>query len=148
MKNTVYFILLIFLLSGCDDDKDGASRTALLTGGSSKQWNITAQTPANDDPNCGPSQAYAQDNTWTFFADGDFTFDRGAIFENETCGDFGNFEGTWTFEEDDTRIFVATGTGPTWVIMDGEIISLSKNELVVGVEVEPGEYYKLTFTPK
>jgi hypothetical protein len=142
-------IPFLFLLTIACDDDESPSNLQLLTNGSSKGWVMTLA--ASTDEECGSPQAdRVKDNTWTFFADGKFMFDGGAITESGDCGDMRNTTGTWEFLENETvlKVFAAYDTDDpeyeiNMTLFVGTIKTLTETTLVIEVDGEEG-----TFTAK
>ena len=138
MTKKILIISLILFLSACDKDKDNEtpipSKTELLTAGSQKDWYIFSSTPESPCPS-------SVDDTWTFFADGQFEFDHGTVTEDEgeECGDFVNLEGTWEFSSDEKNITIvalrAKGSTEDFdtpvTIGSGVITELTEGRMVV-----------------
>lgn len=143
MKLRYLIIAVVTIAFSCNDDEKESkkTKTELLTGGSSKSWYITAETPEEEDPNCRPSADREKDNSWTFYADGKFVFDHGTITETETCGDVINFTGTWEFTNNETGIIIAHPTFGEFA--NGTIYKLEEREFIVG-----GGDARVTYTPK
>jgi hypothetical protein len=76
-----------------------ADANSLLTGKSAKLWTLHASTAATD---CPVTNRIHSDNTYTFYSNGTFEFDHGAITEDPNCkenccSDMVNLIGTWKF---------------------------------------------------
>jgi hypothetical protein len=147
MKKLLIFILFAFL-TACDDEEKTPSKTELLTNGSSKSWNLTASSDTETD--CPPDSERSKDNTWTFHADGNFTYDHGEITESETCGDLKNITGTWSFQEDETKlkIFAHHNTDDPDDVFNDELfthplVEITDSKFILNIN---GVY--ATFTPK
>jgi hypothetical protein len=91
MKKLVTMVLVssMLLSISCDDKEKTKSKEELLTGGSSKSWNIVfdSSDESEDDPSCTVSATKNTDNQWIFNVDGSFRFNNGTITEVEDCED-------------------------------------------------------------
>ena len=140
MVGKIFAFALLFAAIGCrNDDLDIKTKTQLLTGGSSRSWNITEESPEDEDPLCRPSADYAKDNTWTFSADGNFSFDHGAIVGNESCSDIISFTGTWEFTENESKIVVTADPDIGSFQLSGTITALHDEHFII-------EDYGMQFT--
>jgi hypothetical protein len=77
------------------------SKAALLAGSTQKDWYLASQTPEPVMAPCQSSSPQSMDNTWTFYADGTFIYNNGAVTEDDSCNgadccsDLANLEGSW-----------------------------------------------------
>jgi hypothetical protein len=108
MKKTLLIVSVVLSIFSCDKDEKELtppppppSKTELLTGGTQKSWSVFSSTPE------APCSSSADDK-WTFFSNGTFEYDHGDVTESEDseCGDLINFEGTWAFESEETKITI------------------------------------------
>jgi hypothetical protein len=155
MKRSPLLIASMMLVAiACSKDEDKpVSKKELLTNNSSKSWNITDETPADLEPGCGPSSDGAKDNTWTFYADGKFTFDHGTVVEESesSCSDFINITGTWSFTDNESKLLIVAekDTDNPDEVRDAETIfhadikKLTKDALVLA-----SSGTEATFSPK
>ena len=142
----IFLAPLVFIgLLACSDD-ESPSKTQLLTNGSFKAWFIS--TAPNSD--CEGIENMSNDNTWTFFNDGKFTFDRGTVTEAGDCSDIKNVTGTWKFEENETkiRIHVSYNTDDSSDIIDQELVFASIVELAADKMVLDMDGSAATFNPR
>jgi hypothetical protein len=149
MKKLLLPAIFVFLLA-CDDD-EAPSKTELLTNNSSKSWNVTGDSSDDeDDEGCSVNSERSKDNTWTFYSDGKFTYDHGEVTETETCGDFKNITGTWSFLEDEKklRIFILYNTDDPTDVLNDELFSANLIEISADKFVLENDGIQLTFTPK
>jgi hypothetical protein len=97
-------MLLSFLYFGSYDTKE--DRLRLLSGQSNKTWYLYSQGADN------MCAAIQDDNSYLFYADGTFEFDRGMLTEeagciNENCcSDMVNIIGRWKLIHDQKRLRV------------------------------------------
>ncbi len=88
-------IILFFLFTG-----NQYSPEELLSGTGQKTWYLTAMSPDKSGA-CSISSVHCQDNSWTFYSDGSFEYDHGALTidpecEGEgCCSDMVNLVGKW-----------------------------------------------------
>ena len=133
-KNLLILTLLLTILSCEKDEREitPPSKTELLTNGNQKSWFVFSSSP---DDACSSSA----DDSWTFFSDGTFEYDHGDVTEGDDgCGDLINFEGSWTFtnEESDITIVALRATGSTdnmdpLTVVDGSLTVLTEDRLVI-----------------
>jgi hypothetical protein len=102
------------------------------------------------------------DNTWTFFADGSFEFDHGAItqdpdcMEEGCCTDLVNIIGNWSLTENGTMIkvmFLHEKDNPSNTLNEeffsAEIDKLDENTLQISLTDKiPGEKQSYEFRAK
>lgn len=151
-----------FIFTDCSKANDAKtpSKEELLTGNSSKSWNITFSSfdEEESDESCKSVNAFQADNKWIFKVGGDFEFDNGSIYEIANCptcncGDFSHFVGNWTLSSKDT--LRVTGNGriesngqitpfDEVEVLRTKITSITANEIIIGVK--PTAYIK--FEPK
>lgn len=87
------------------------TKVRLLCGDSFKSWALYDQSPEGIGT-CSSSSDISRDNTYTFFADGKFTFDHGQITDDDDCegehccGDIINVTGQWYFANDGRGIVI------------------------------------------
>jgi hypothetical protein len=144
MKRVLFSLLILVVVFACkDDEKEEKTKTQLLTNGSSKAWNITDESPLDEDPNCRPTAEYILDNSWTFYADGKFTYDHGTVTDSESCGDLINFFGTWTLTNNESVFTIEADESFSPLVITGTLKSLTETSFVV--EHTGGT---VTFTPK
>jgi len=148
--NKITFILILATAMACHDhsDEKTPSKEELLTGNSSKNWNVTfsSDDASETDVSCKAVSEISADNVWTFKTKGKFAFSNGTITEMsgcETCqcSDFADLVGTWTLTSADTLSVIATGViesnGDTTAldpeeILRNKITSITTTEFVLG----------------
>lgn len=121
----LYAAIIIFSMMSCNEN-DEASDTAqkeMLTAGSAKSWNITAETPEKADPECRPDAEFIRDNSWVFYRNGNFKFEGGKVKGNGKCSDFINFMGTWGMTDDNSlKILAQHSAEDPDIVFNGEVI--------------------------
>ena len=141
MKKTILFCSVLLTILACNNDEKeqtpSPSKTELLTGGASKTWYVFSTTP---DDRC----ASGSDDTWTFYADGTLTYDHGTVTEDEQgeCSDLINFEGTWSFANNETVITIialrAAGASEDMdeplTIASGTVTTLTGDRMVITLQ--------------
>lgn len=133
MKKILSVLLICVVVVACNKDDESPSKTNLLTGGTQKGWYVYSITP-DEDEDC----TSGDDDTYTFFADGKFQYNHGAIVEAGDCSDLANFDGTWAFTNSEGKIVITavkeTG-GDTFdeplEIANATITSISADKLVL-----------------
>lgn len=88
----ILFITLIgFPFKGTED------RKILLSGNSSKSWRIAAFSTDGAGTSCESSSEVIQDDSYTFFAEGNFVFDGGEILyePDDECETVASASGFW-----------------------------------------------------
>jgi hypothetical protein len=122
------------------------SKTDLLTNGSQKSWSFYSMTP---DERCSS----IADDTWIFFANGTFEYSRGTVTADaaNTCRDFVNVTGTWSFSNSETNISVTAlqekgnpSNVFSVIMLQGQITVLEDNRLVV-VKTNPADNTQTNF---
>ena len=139
------------------EEEEPPTKTELLTGGSVKFWNVSKQEPEEEDlnPTCKTTSPIAMDNSWRFYANGDFLFDSGEITEDATCdttgccGDMRNLTGTWEFLEGESKLFIYTlhDTDDPDYVIDDTLFVTNINSLTAEELILEDEGYKLTLVP-
>jgi hypothetical protein len=131
-------------------------KTSLISGATHKQWFLYSKAP-DEAGSCISSAPLSRDNTYTFYANGTFEFDHGAITEDATCQgedcctDFVNLTGTWRFtnSQKGLRIIALHETGNTAnaqkiVLYNGTIEYLDESVLKFS-QSDPSTNIKYTF---
>lgn len=151
MKHMTLMILTLISIFACDRGTTPApTKTDFLTSGSQKSWYPFSSTP---DDACGS----ISDDTWTFFANGTFTYDHGTITEdvNNNCGDLINLEGSWEFSNNETTLTVtglreagASTDNLSLTLMQGDVTLLDNDRLVVSTTGPNSVQYIIEFRKK
>jgi hypothetical protein len=152
MKKLALLILAVLSVISCDKkDDETPTKLKLLTNGSSKNWNITDESPEDSDEGCRPSAPFIMDNTWTFKSNGEFFFDHGTITEGSTCSDFKNLTGNWSFQENESKLLITlrVNTDDPDDTFDNDTLALATIETLTSSSmVLENSNYQATFTPK
>ena len=152
MNKVLFLAALIAMISwsGCKDNEEPQKpKLEMLTGSSSKTWNISSQS-IDDDQNtksvCKSTSARSMDNRWEFFSNGNFEFDNGTVVgdascqETGCCSDMINLYGTWAFQTNDTYLVItARGSLENGVriplnpeqIMNARIMKFTDTQLIL-----------------
>ncbi len=147
MKNKALYLIALLIGSYACNDKEAKSpsREELLTGNSTKSWNITSSIFDADEEHetCKSTSPINTDNKWMFSKDHSFEFNNGIITEGDDCTgcctDFANLKGTWSLfsNEDSLSIVVDTridnGIETTFdsdELLRGKITKLTETELI------------------
>jgi hypothetical protein len=86
--------------------------TEVLAGTNSKSWYLYSSTPEANIASCKTSHPLSLDNTFTFYANGTYEFDHGAVTEDPACmsenccSDLINISGTWKFTNNQTGLVI------------------------------------------
>ena len=142
------FALFALVALSCDKDDEKPSKTQLLTNGSTKSWNVTAESPADEDEDCRPSSAHNADNSWNFSKDGSFTYDHGTLTEGTQCSDLINLTGNWSFQENGSRLLITISqatdnpslTFDNETLLSAEIKSLSATSMTLVMNGQEATY--------
>ncbi len=155
MKNLSLIFCFVLAVACSDDDASGdIDRTLLLAGEVSKNWRLAGESSDVSEtvPSCRSTSDRAQDNTYTYFANGNMEWDNGEITEGpeeNSCGDFRNLVGEWRFINDQATIVwtLERDRDDPSIIIDQtdtlNIFLLESDTLVLGDESE-----WLSFVPK
>lgn len=158
-KLSILILPIIGACSGDEENEPKLSDAELLTGGSQKEWVITAEVPEDEIESCRPDSPIFIDNTYTFYKDGKMTFDHGTITEDPNCmeanccGDLINFTGTWEFTNNGKNLKVVMGydTDDVNNVIDEDLFdlpfTLSVDKLII-IETLNGVQHTITFSPK
>jgi hypothetical protein len=144
-------LLLVLVTISCDKDNEKPSKVKLLTNGSTKSWNITNETPPDDDADCRPDSEFLVDNSWNFSADGSFTFDHGTVTEGTSCSDLINLTGNWSFEDGGSKLHITLDhatDNPQLVFNDETFFSLDIKSLTATKLIVTEIGTEITFTAK
>lgn len=101
MHNLLSITLFFLFITPATKSTSPESKADLLAGSTQKSWHLAARTPEPAEASCRTASAHSQDNTWTFYTNGTFTYDNGSITEDSTCdgpgccSDLANLEGSW-----------------------------------------------------
>jgi len=132
IRLTLALLFIAFIITYCSKNDAKPSKTELLTGNSSKSWNITFSSLDNDesDESCKTVNSFSGDNAWIFKKNGDFEFSNGSIYEIPNChacgcSDWVDLVGTWSLSAQDTLVITANGR----IESDGQITALDEEEL-------------------
>jgi hypothetical protein len=151
MKKMTLLILTLISIFACDNEEStpAPSNSDFLTSGSQKSWYIFSGTPGSP---CGSAS-----DSWTFFANGTFTYNHGTITDDATnpCGDLVNLEGTWQFSSDETTITVialreagSNTNNLSLTLMEDKITTLDNDRLVVNSTGSNNIQYTTEFRKK
>ncbi|GEM_PF-2815221 len=158
MKKALVFFCVVGLLAGCSNDDEGnesISNLELLAGKVSKVWNVTSETPVDEE--CPVDSPRNLDNSWTFFNDGSFLYDHGTVTEDESeCGDLVNLTGTWEFTSNETKLKVIalyeTGNPANEfddVLFEVDLVELTENQFKLSeIDQDTQIKYVITFNTK
>jgi hypothetical protein len=111
MKQIIFFLIIVTFSNWTYRYPEAENRN-FLASDTKKDWQLVRSTPEPELNSCKPLGSVLYDNTWTFFADGSFEFDHGAItqdpdcMEEGCCTDLVNIIGSWSFTENGTMIKV------------------------------------------
>ena len=150
MKKSFVVLTLIVLMLACKDEEK-ISRLQLLTNGSTKSWNVTAESPESSEISCRPDTDFASDNSWAFSSDGTFKYDHGTLTEGEVCSDMRNLTGNWKFTESESNLLITLlyETGNPSYTFDGDTLFLTSIEtLTTSTLTLKQDGQSLTFSPK
>ncbi len=133
-----FSVVVLFSVSifSCGDDDDGEAAVdpreqaiVLLTGGSSKDWQVIAQLEGIDGEDI--SDACQRDDVWTFDVSDEFTFAANQLcFEGQD-----SFTTIWAISED-AQVLTLNQDGQEF---DNIIIELTETRFVLEILDEPGE---------
>jgi hypothetical protein len=148
--NKIAVILILATAMACHDHDNTKkpSWEELLTGKSSKSWNVAFSSfdEEESDVSCRMVNAYTADNALIFKTKGEFEYSNGTIHEIAdceecTCGDLADLVGTWSLSKEDTLSVFANGRiedNGDITFFDGLIIlkykisSITENEIIIG----------------
>jgi hypothetical protein len=117
---SISLLACLVLISSCKEDEPILSRLELLT---QKPWKLKSVSIVGF-PVSAP-ESTAADDTYTFSADGSYTFDEGGTKEEPT--DPQTVTGTWEFAENETIIKLNAGG----LTLNQKILELSSTTLKV-----------------
>jgi hypothetical protein len=150
----MFLISVVGLLIPIEQVSD--DKLQFLTNGNSKSW-ILVKSPEAE---CKQSSKIAEDNLYTFYANGTFEFDHGTLTEDSSCddccNDFVNIVGEWKFTGNKKGLRVTTlhekgnkANAKTMVIYDATIDQLSEDVLIISQkDKETGTTYTMEFRKK
>jgi hypothetical protein len=101
MNTLLSLFLLVSIFVSPVEPVPVETKAILLAGSTQKAWYLTSKTPEPAMAPCQSSSPQSMDNTWTFYADGTFTYNHGAVTEDADCNepgccsDLANLEGSW-----------------------------------------------------
>lgn len=119
-------IVLTLLAASCSDDESAPSKRPLLVG---KQW-TTVYYEMDGEDITDDREACEEDNTTTFFADGTFTDNMGALLCEESETDV---QGTWEFKANETIISIRPAGESA---SDWKIVELTDNTLKISQYIQ------------
>lgn len=131
-------IAALSLLFSCDKEEEApkVSRTQLLAGTTHVTWYRHSITPPPADDVCSSSE----DDSYIFFADGTLEYDhRTVVLDQENgCGDFVNYVGTWELTDNDTQIKLVAehpkddpSSSLDLTILEGELRAIDTEKFVI-----------------
>lgn len=125
LYSMLFAALVIFSVMGCssDDETPNTAHREMLTAGDAKAWNIISEYPLHVEAGCRPDAEFIQDNSWLFYANGDFKFDGGTINGSNKCSDFIDLLGTWEItESNELKIKATQAADDPNTVFNGEVI--------------------------
>ena len=157
--------ILVFTILGLFDFHNKVSlednNLQLLAGITQKTWYLHSKTPDAVLPSCQANSPQSLDNSWIFFANGTFEFNRGAITQDNSCQDTGccsdmlNIVGTWAFTNNGSGLKITMlhqkekpSNSFHEVLLEATLIQLAADKFVVKVMPANGSDMEAEFRTK
>ena len=119
-----FFFLFIMLIYACDNTEDISNRAYLLSGESTKSWQLTTIN-VNDGEDKVPISCES-DDVETFHANHSYIYSHG----NKSCSNQGNKNGKWTLNDDFISLTIDYNDD-SYLPNQYKIISLDENKLIL-----------------